>query len=57
MKSIQLRISQTVSTLKGFARQFRIECVEDPSDPGGGAAGFGPREFMKRAKKVVKIKK
>ena len=53
MKSIQLRISQTVSTLKGFARQFRIECVEDPSDPGGGAAGFGPREFMKRAKPKV----
>ena len=35
-KSIRLRISQTVNSLIGFARQFRFEGIE----------GFGPREFM-----------
>ena len=34
-------------------RQFRIERIEDPSDPDRGAPGFGWREFMEKAKPEV----
>ena len=47
-KSIELRTSQTASALRSFARHFRIE----------GIAGFGPREFMQRAKpEVLKLRR
>ena len=41
--SIALRISQTASALRGFARQFRIE----------GVSRHGPREFMQIARTEV----
>ena len=51
---------KSASVLKSFIRQFRIEGVEDPSDPSPrgpgpkgavcGAAGFRWREFMEKVK-------
>lgn len=57
---------ESASVLKSFIRQFRIEGVEDPSDPSPrgpgpkgavcGAAGFRWREFMEKVKsEVLKI--
>ena len=42
-RGIRLRIRQTASALRGFARQFRIE----------GVSGHGPREFMQIARTEV----
>ena len=42
-KTLRFKITQTASALNGFARQFRIEGVE----------GFGPREFMQRARTEI----
>ena len=63
VKSTQFVAYESASALRDFTRQFRIEDVEDLSDPsprglgskrvGCGAVGFGWREFMENVKPEV----